>query len=420
MKQGVLTAHMPDYHHTDEPLRLNICSDLGYRIGAGQSSERMKEPMAYVTWQFETLDTFCKDVFAKFGFTQEESDIITDVLLTADLYGIESHGMQRMVRYHKGIEKGSIHVDEKPEVVFETPVSATVEGHSAMGQLVSKFAMDLAIQKAKTSGIGMVTVRNSNHFGIAGYYTKMACDQGLMGIACTNSEAIMVPTFARMAMLGSNPIAIAMPAKPYPFWFDASTTVVTRGKLEIYNKNGEPLPEGWALGAQGQPSTNAPDVLANIVGKGGGGINPLGGGTEKLGSHKGYGWGMVCELFSSILSCGNTSDECCTFDDKTGICHGFTAIDPAIFGDPAQIEEHLSEYLQKLRDTSKAQDAQRIWTHGEKEHFNELRLREEGIPVNDNTMAELGNLCSYLDIDFNRYFTGYELPKDADFFEGNY
>lgn len=380
----------------------------------------MKEPMAYVTWQFETLDTFCKDVFAKFGFTQEESDIITDVLLTADLYGIESHGMQRMVRYHKGIEKGSIHVDEKPEIVFETPVSATVEGHSGMGQLVSTFAMNLAIKKAKTSGIGMVTVRNSNHFGIAGYYTKMACDQGLMGIACTNSEAIMVPTYARLAMLGSNPIAIAMPAKPYPFWFDASTTVVTRGKLEIYNKNGEALPEGWALDAQGQSSTSAPEVLANIVGKNGGGINPLGGATEKLGSHKGYGWGMVCELFSSILSCGNTSDECCTFEDKTGICHGFTAIDPAIFGDAAQIEEHLSAYLQKLRDTSKAQGATRIWTHGEKERFNEQRLREEGIPVNDNTMAELGNLCSYLGMDFDKYFADYTLNTDTNFFDGNY
>lgn len=115
----------------------------------------------------------------------------------------------------------------------------------------------------------MVTVRNGNHFGIAGYYTKMACDEGFIGIACTNSEAIMVPTFGRQAMLGSNPIAIAAPADPYPFWFDASTSVVTRGKLEIYNKNGEPLPPVWALDAQGMPTTDAPDVLANIVGKNG-------------------------------------------------------------------------------------------------------------------------------------------------------
>lgn len=374
--------------------------------------------MAYVKWQYEVLNKFCTDAFQSFGFVKDDSAFITDVLLTADLYGIESHGMQRMVRYHKGIEKGSIHIDAQPEIVFETPVSATVEGNSAMGQLVSKYAMELAIKKAQASGIGMVTVRNSNHFGIAGYYTKMACDKGLMGIACTNSEAIMVPTFASMAMLGSNPIAIAMPAKPYPFWFDASTTVVTRGKLEIYNKNGDPLPDGWALNAQGKPSSDAPDVLANIVAKNGGGINPLGGSSEKTGSHKGYGWGMVCELFSSILSLGNTSDECCTFEDKTGICHGFIAIDPAIFGDAKAIEEHLSQYLEKLRNAPKAEGAERIWTHGEKEHFAEARLRKEGIPVNDNTMVELNDLCSFLGIDFAKYFAGYKLPKDNSFFAG--
>ena len=392
---------------------------MEYLIGHVPARENGKH-MPYVNWQYETLNKFCNDVFRTFGFSEEDSAVISDVLLTADLYGIESHGMQRMVRYHKGIEKGTIHVDERPEVVFETPVSATIEGHSAMGQIISKFAMDLAIEKAKKSGMAMVTVRNGNHFGIAGYYTKMACDEGLIGIACTNSEAIMVPTFGRQAMLGSNPIAIAAPADPYPFWFDASTSVVTRGKLEIYNKNGEPLPPVWALDAQGMPTTDAPDVLANIVGKNGGGIMPLGGASEKTGSHKGYGWGMVCELFSSILSMGNTSDECCTFDDKTGICHGFIVIDPAIFGDPAEIRTHLSEYLQKLRDSPVALDAERIWTHGEKEHFNELRLREEGIPVNDNTMVELANLCAYRDVDFGAYFEGYERPAGADFFEGDY
>ena len=129
--------------------------------------------------------------------------------------------MQRLARYHKGIEKGLIKVEAKPEVVFETPVSAVFEGHDGMGQLISHKAMNIAIEKAKKSGMAVVTVRNSNHFGIAGYYAKMACDAGLLGIAFTNSEAIMVPTFGRLAMLGSNPIAVAMPAEPYDFFFDA-------------------------------------------------------------------------------------------------------------------------------------------------------------------------------------------------------
>ena len=139
----------------------------------------------------------------------------------------------------------------------------------------------------------------------------------------------MVPTFGRKAMLGSNPIAVAMPADPYPFFFDCSTTVVTRGKLEMYNKMEKPLPQGWALDKDGHASTDAPDVLANIVSKKGGGIMPLGGNEEITGSHKGYGYEILCELFSSILSMGVTSDHCCTFPDKTGICHGFMAIDPA-------------------------------------------------------------------------------------------
>ena len=233
--------------------------------------------MAYVTWSLETLERFCSDVFEAFGFEGSDGAKISDVLLTADLYGIESHGMQRMVRYHKGIEKGQIHRDAEPEIVFESPVSAVIDGHSGMGQLIGIYAMEKAIEKAKASGVGIVSVRESNHYGIAGYYAQMASDQGLIGFSCTNSEAIMVPTFSRQAMIGSNPIAIAVPADPYPFLFDASTTVVTRGKLEMYNKMGKPLPDGWALDENGSPCDEAPRVLSNIVGKNGGGIMPLGG-----------------------------------------------------------------------------------------------------------------------------------------------
>lgn len=376
--------------------------------------------MGYVTWSFETLNRFCRDAFEAFGFSEEESGEITDVLLKADLYGIESHGMQRMVRYHKGIEKGTIHPEARPEVVFETPVSAVIDGHSGMGQLISIFAMKKAIEKAKTTGVGIVTVRESNHFGIAGYYAKMAADEGLLGMACTNSEAIMVPTFGRKAMLGSNPIAVAMPADPYPFFFDCSTTVVTRGKLEMYNKMGKPLPEGWALDKNGHPSTDAPDVLANIVAKNGGGIMPLGGNSEVSGSHKGYGYGMICELFSSIFSLGVTSDKCCTFPDRTGICHGFMAVDPAVFGDPQAIRDHLSQYLEELRESPKADGQDRIYTHGEKEVFAEQERRKNGIPVNDNTMVELADLCGYLNLDFHKYFEGYKLPGNSGFFTGNY
>ncbi len=355
-----------------------------------------------IRYTYEQLNTFCMDAFIKFGFNKDEARIITDVLLLSDLYGIESHGMQRLVRYHKGIEKGLIKIDAKPEIVHETPVSAVIDAHDAMGQLVSHQAMELAIEKAKKTGMAIVSVRNSNHFGIAGYYAKMACDQGLMGMAMTNSEAIMVPTFARMAMIGSNPIAIALPAEPYPFFFDASTSVVTRGKLEVYNKMEKPLPEGWALNKDGHPSSDAKDVLANIVAKNGGGIMPLGGSTEQLGSHKGYGYGMLCEIFCSIFSQGTPSSHV-NVGGKSGTCHGFMAVDPNVFGDAASIKEHFSAYLQELRNAPKADGATRIYTHGEKEVEAYADRMKNGIDVNINTVAEMVDMANFLGMDSEKY-----------------
>ncbi len=374
----------------------------------------------YVKLPIDVLDDFCMTAFKKLGFKKSECRIITDVLIMSDKFGIESHGMQRLVRYHKGIEKGTIVVDAKPEVVKETATTAVIDAHDAMGQLAGHKAMQLAIKKAKRSGVGIVSVRNSNHFGIAGYYAKMASDAGLLGMAFTNSEAIMVPTFGKLAMLGSNPIAIAMPAEPYDFFFDASTTVVTRGKLEMYNKAGKPLPEGWALNKDGKASSDAPDVLSNIVAKNGGGIMPLGGNTEVLGSHKGYGYGMICEIFSSILSMGMTSNYTMQ-NGKSGICHGFIAINPANFGDADAIREHLSAYLRDLRESPKAEGAERIYTHGEKEVEATARILAEGAPVNVNTLREMVEFANFVGINPKKYF-GDAVDKitDSKMFSGNY
>ncbi|MBQ7108955.1 MAG: Ldh family oxidoreductase [Clostridia bacterium] len=362
-----------------------------------------------INYSYEQLKKFCTDAFGKFGFDEKECEIIVDVLLTSDLYGIESHGMQRLVRYHKGIEKGLIKVDAKPEIVFETPVSAVIEGNDGMGQLLGYKAMNIAIEKAKKTGMAVVTVRNSNHYGIAGYYAKMACKEGLIGMSMTNSEAIMVPTFSRKAMLGSNPIAIAMPAEPYDFFFDASTTVVTRGKLEIYNKLQKPLPQGWALDKNGKGTSDAGDVLKNIVAKAGGGIMPLGGEFEQSGGHKGYGYGMLCEIFTSILSMGLTSNHTHQ-NGKGGTCHGFVAINPAVFGDADAIREHLSTLLRELREAPKAEGAERIYTHGEKEVFAYEDRLKNGIDVNINTVAEMVDLCNYLEMNVKEYL-GEEAEK---------
>lgn len=358
--------------------------------------------MAYVKLQYEVLDKFSKHVFKSFGFNDEESKIITDVLLMSDLYGIESHGVQRMVLYYKTIQNGRIHMNSKWETVFETPLSAVIDNHFGVGQLVGHYAMKKAIEKAKTSGVGIISVRNSNHYGIAGYYAQLACDEGLIGISTTNSEAIMVPTYGRMAMLGSNPIAIAMPAEPYDFFFDASTTVVTRGKVEVYDKKGEPLPEGWTLNSQGHPSTDSADILKNINHKKGGGILPLGGDSEKYGGHKGYGFGMIAEILASILSQGLTSNNS-HIGSTSGTCHSFIAINPNLFGDPEAIKAHFSEFLKEIRESPKAEGQTRIYTHGEKEIEAQERILKEGIPVNENTIKEMQDICKELGIDMESF-----------------
>ena len=366
----------------------------------------------YLKYSYEELNRFCMDCFGKFGFDEKQSRIITDVLLLSDLYGIESHGMQRLARYHKGIEKGLIKVGAQPEVVFETPVSAVIEGNDGMGQLISHFAMEKAIEKAKTTGMAVVTVRNSNHFGIAGYYAKMACDQGLIGMAMTNSEAIMVPTYGRLAMLGSNPLAISVPADPCDFFFDASTTVVTRGKLEVYNKQSKPLPLGWALNKDGKPSSDADDVLKNITAKNGGGIMPLGGDTEQFGSHKGYGYSMICELLCSITSGGATSNHHVRKPGQSaGTCHAFIVIDPKIFGDTEEIKAHLSSFLQELRDAKRADENVPIYTHGEKEIYAREKALREGINVDISTVLEMVNICRDLDIDYKKYLGDVDLSN---------
>ena len=223
--------------------------------------------MSYVKLSAEKLNELCVNVFTRLGFSPKDAKTITNVLMLADLYGIESHGVQRMARYFNAINNNSIHVDAVPEIIFETPVSAVIDGHSGMGQLIANFANELAIKKAKETGMAFVTVRNSNHYGIAGYYTMKACEEGLIGISMTNTESIAVHTNSKEALLGSNPIAFAMPAEPYPFWFDAATTVVPRGKLEVYNKAEKPLKSGWATGEDGSISTDASHVLHCICDK---------------------------------------------------------------------------------------------------------------------------------------------------------
>ncbi len=360
--------------------------------------------MAYINLNVDSLRKYCEDIFCKRGYSAEESKAITDVLLTADLYGIESHGVQRLIRYHLAIEEGSIVPDVKPEIIHETPVSAVIDAPRSMGQVVAKKAMEMAIDKAKKTGFGVVCVRGSNHYGIAGYYTKMAADNDMIGISMTNTEAIAIPTYGKKAMLGTSPIAVSMPADPVDFWFDAATTVITRGKLEVYRKKELPLPQGWVADENGADCDDANRVLKNIIGKLGGGIFPLGGFSEETGSHKGYGLGIIVELFTSIVTGGTTSPHVRNSGNAdTSFC--LMAIDYGIFGDKKEIKDRMSNLLQELRESPKADGHDRIFTHGEKEVESKAQKLRDGVPVNEKTLQELKDIGASQGLNFDDYFT---------------
>ena len=300
--------------------------------------------------------------------------------------------------YHRNIRSGSVNVSAKPEVLRETPVSALIDGHFGMGALVAQFAMRMAIEKAKQSGVGMAVVRDSSHYGIAGYYTLMAEREGLAAFSMTNTGPIMVPTFGREMMLGTNPMAFCMPADPVPFWFDASTTVVTLGKVEVCQKRGRPMPQGWTIGPDGAPCTDASRMNASILAGERGGILPLGGEGETHGGHKGYGLGIMVEALTGVLAQGMTSPQMCgAHGDHT--CHFLLAFDPAMFGDPADIRARMSAYLAALRASEKMPGCARIYTPGEKAFEAMARRLREGVPVEENTLAEVRQIAGELGVE---------------------
>jgi len=348
--------------------------------------------------QEKALRTCMERIFEKEGFAPEQARIIADVLMQADLFGIESHGAQRLMYYHRNIASGSVDVHAKPEVLRETPVSALIDGHFGMGALVGVHAMEKAIEKAKRMGIGMVAVRNSSHYGIAGYYTLMAEREGLASFSMTNTGPIMVPTFGREMMLGTNPLAFCMPAEPYPFWFDASTTVVTLGKVEVYDKRGKPMPQGWTIDGKGEACQDASRANAGILAGDMGGILPLGGAGEVTGGHKGYGLGVMVEALTGVLAQGMTSPEMCgAHGDHT--CHFFMAFDPAMFGNPKEIRARMSLYLRRLRESEKIPGCSRIYTAGEKA-FEMMKERlVKGIHVEEKTLAEVRLIARELGVE---------------------
>ena len=329
--------------------------------------------MGYRYFDDQRLWDLTVEVFTRNGYSRSDCEDIANVLLASDRMGIESHGVQRMKLYTHSLEIGRIKRGAKSEIVRETPVSAVIDAHDAIGQPVSVAAM------------------------------KMAADQGLLGISMTNTEALVVPTFGKQPMMGTNPIAVSMPGTPHPFHLDMATSVVPAGKMEVYAKAGKTLPGDWLMNSDGSPSYDPNDFLRIRATKSLGGIFPVGGEGETNSGHKGYGLSLLVELFCGILSGGRTSNEVRVVPNVDKVCHFFMAVDYSIFGDKEQMEKRFSQYLEDIRNSALADGQTRIYTHGDKAYAHMARVAEEGVKVNDKTYDEIVKICQDLGIDPAEY-----------------
>jgi len=346
--------------------------------------------------QYESLLDFTKKVFIKMGCPEADADTAADVLLAADLRGIDSHGVARLSSYIRLWEQGRIKARPKITVVHETPSTGVIDGGSGLGMVVAPQAMQLAIDKAAQVGTGWVAVKNSNHYGIAGYHVMQALEHDMIGISMTNASPLVVPTFSRERMLGTNPIAVAFPANEEPpFVADFATTTAAYGKLELLQFKNEQAPLGWIQDSEGNPSRD-PHSISN-----GGGLLPLGSDREH-GSHKGYCLGAMVDIFSAVLPGANYGPwvpPYVTFLDKKtelvgkGIGHFFGALRVDAFRPAEEFKSHMDQWIRRFRQAAPVDAEDKVLIPGDPERECEKQRLTEGIPLLHPVAADLSAIA---------------------------
>ena len=350
---------------------------------------------AKVKWiDFDLMERFMTDVFMGIGVPEDEAKTCANVLIEADKQGIDSHGSNRLKPiYYDRIKDGIQFAKTNFEIVREGPTTAVVDGHHGMGMVIGKRAMGMAIEKAREFGMGMVAVRNSTHYGIAGYYARMAVDAGMIGITGTNARPSIAPTFGVENMLGTNPLTFGIPSdEGFPFMLDCATSITQRGKIEVYDKLGKVMPKGWVIDEKGEYQTDAHKVLEDLV-KGSAALTPLGGAGEDLAGYKGYGYATVVEILSAALQGGNFLKMLLGIENGKkvpyGLGHFFIAIDISAFIELEDFKKTTGDILRALRNSKKAVGQDRIYTAGEKEYETWLYRKDKGVPVNGELLKEL-------------------------------
>jgi len=343
---------------------------------------------------FNTLENFMIDTFKGVGVSEEDARICADVLITSDKRGIDSHGIGRLKTiYYDRIKIGIQSPTTQFEIVKESPTTAVVDGNNGMGQVIAKKSMKMAIEKAKEYGMGMVAVRNSTHYGIAGYYALMAADAGMIGISGTNARPSVAPTFGVENMLGTNAFTFAMPSdEAFPFCLDCATSMVQRGRIELYDREEKEIPEGWIIDTEGKTRTDTHQILEDLK-TGGAALVPLGGIGEETAGYKGYGYSTVVEILSAALQGGKFLKILSGIENgKQGpinLGHFFIAINISNFIELESFKKTTGDILRTLRASKKAPGAERIYTAGEKEYLAWLERKEKGVPITKNLQKNL-------------------------------
>jgi len=361
---------------------------------------------------FDILEEFMVKVMGRTGIPEKDAKIVSDVLIQADKFGFDSHGVNRFKPiYLDRIKDGTLFTLTSPEIVREGPTTAVIDGHNGMGHVIAYMAMTMAIEKAKKFGMGMVAVRNSNHYGFAGYYPLMAVRENMIGITGTNARPSIAPTFGVENMLGTNPMTFGIPTdEEFPFLLDCATSITQRGKVELYAREGKDLPKGWVIDRNGESKTDSVEVLGDLI-AGRAALTPLGGVGEETGGYKGYGYATVVEILTSALQQGAYLRMLAGFVDGKKIPyasgHFFMVIDINAFTDPSDFKKTTGNILRELRASAKMPGQSRIYTAGEKEHDTWMARKDKGVPFNEELLNEYRGLCIDYDLkDYLHYFGG--------------
>ncbi len=343
---------------------------------------------------FDALERFMRDVFVGLGVPAADAAVCAEVLITADKHGIDSHGISRCKPiYFDRIRLGILNPVTEFEIVKETETTAVIDGHDGMGHAIGKRAMQMAIDKARAHGMGMTAVRNSSHYGIAGYYALMAIGNGMIGMTGTNARPSIAPTFGVENMLGTNPLTLGCPTDdPFPFLLDCATSVTQRGKIELLAREGAEMPAGWVIDHAGGSPTDARKTLKDLV-AGTAALVPLGGLGEVTAGYKGYGFATFVEILSAALQDGACLKQLNGFEDGRPVPyrlgHFFVAIDIEHFVPLGVFKGIAGSITRALRASEKAPGAARIYTAWEKEHETFLARSRTGVPIDPALAGEM-------------------------------